>query len=126
MLGQLLGPGPRLPLFEEPLGQHNSSYGYSAFARGLGPEEEVLVLPQAALKVHGTALVAPGPGGAPGHTPGTPVGIVEDYSDIHYHADISDMAGTSWHEFACLNMKRLLILSMTKKSKVVWISLELY
>ena len=61
-----------------------------------------------------------------GHTPGTLFGIVEDYSDIHYYADTSGMVDTSWHETACLNMKRLLILSMTKESNVIWISLELH
>ena len=72
------------------------------------------------LKVVDTALAAPGPGKASGRTPGTPAvgSCVEDTAGIHYH--VSDR-GTLFETF-CLNMKRLLILSMTNESNVIWIS----
>ena len=62
----------------------------------------------------GVAQGAPGLGRMLGHTLGNPAG-----TDNCSPGGTSDLADTSWHETACLNMKRLLILSMTKESNVI-------
>ena len=55
----------------------------------------------------GTVPEIPGPGGAPGRTPGIHVGTVEDVAGvgIRYRSSILSRAGT-YFEISCLNMKR--------------------
>ena len=97
----------RLPLVEEPLGQHDSSYRQSFSVRWLGPEEEVLVLPQTdSLMV----VVGIGPGG---HSFGLGTECMLVHTHIH-RSGISD-TDTCILSFVCPNIERLLsIVSMTK------------
>ena len=92
----------------------SSSYSSSGHLAGPGEVELRLEEQQTDWSFAGVAQGAPGLGRALGHTLGNPAGT-DGYSDIHSHGGTSDMADTSWHETACLNMKRLLILSVTKE-----------
>ena len=104
---------------------HASSSYFSSGHLGVSGEEELrLGEQQTGWSSADVAQGAPGLGRVLGHTLGNPADTAG--SGIHSPGSTSDMADTSWHETACLNMKRLLILSVTKESNVIWISLELH
>ena len=90
----------------------SSSYFSSGHLAVSGEEELRLGEQQTDWSSADVAQGAPGLGRVLGHTLGNPVG-----TGIRFPGGTSDTADTSWHETACLNMKRLLILSMTKKIK---------